>query len=52
MQSSRTNVSVGETVGLKKHLKRKLYVWARKEKEGDTARYNCNDEIPLGLLLL
>ena len=45
MQSSRTNVSVGETVGLEKHLKRKLYIRARKETHRTARRVTMQDTI-------
>jgi len=45
VQSSRTNVSGGETVGLEKHLKRKLYVWAHKEKHRTARRITLQDTI-------
>jgi len=45
VQSSCTDVSGGETVGLEKHLKRKLYVWARKEKHRTTRRVTLQNTI-------
>ena len=45
MQFSRTNVSGGETVGLEKHLKRKLYIRARKEKHRTARRVTLQDTI-------
>ena len=45
VQSSRTNVSGGETVGLGKHLKRKLYVRARKKKHRTARRVTLQDTI-------
>ena len=43
MKSSRTDVSGGETMGLEKHLRRKLYIRTRKERHKTARRVTLQD---------